>query len=794
LLREIDGVADVQVRPMSELIARFSEWRARRAAQTRAKAVRALPLDSGIGAEAPIRTAEQDRLRRTGFADRIAAVLSELSLQEGRVFAIRGGWGFGKSSLKNLITERLDAREGGADWLDFNPWQWGDGDAIARAMFRQIADRLGGEHSKAALARADALRRYGTILTGANAPIEKASASSQLISTVLTNASVIAVAAAIGLDLPTAAAVAIALVVLSLVASLAGRVLTLFGKDRSAEPLDKVRVSLEARLRTLSRPLVVFVDDIDRLEPEHIRVLLRQVKANANLPNIVFVLLFQSSIVESALAPVADGDGRAFLEKIVQANFDLPAVPASIVHKTFGEDLSALAGPYATEENGFFHTRWGNAFVGCIRPYLRNMRDARRLISSIAVHIPMHSAGAIFEVNIIDFLILETLRVFEPDLHFELVQKRALVLQESRFSGDGRGEADKVAAQQLLDVVSEERRGVTQDALKELFPKLGWAFGDSYYGDDFNQRWLAEKRVCSPRFFPRYFELQTAAGELSERDFGAFLAATSNEGELASKIADLEANGLMSSLAARLDESVSRLRGENAAVLLPAMFNIAQGFAGKRGVDPFSSPWVAAWRATSWYLKRIPEDVRSNRVLEALRSTGALSVGAILIHLNDPAARKKEDQGTFDPALDLATVEAMKVELVRQIRGRASDAPAMMADLDLMSLLYRWREYGSKDEVREWVAEAIKTDDGFALFANRMMSRGTSSSSGDRVSTPHNTFQRQTVEDFIGVEVAKARCDAIDPASFPEHEEALRKLLKYTEMWMGLREHDPFDD
>ncbi|KMQ80147.1 hypothetical protein BPMI_01536 [Candidatus Burkholderia pumila] len=37
-------------------------------------------------------------------------MLSELSLREGRVFAIRGGWGFGKSALKNLITERLDAK------------------------------------------------------------------------------------------------------------------------------------------------------------------------------------------------------------------------------------------------------------------------------------------------------------------------------------------------------------------------------------------------------------------------------------------------------------------------------------------------------------------------------------------------------------------------------------------------------------------------------------------------------------------------------------------------------------
>src|SRR5471032_2441519 len=174
---------------MTRPLVRLSAWFARRSVRLGAEATRAKRPDVGIGAEAPIRTASEDRLRRADFAGRIAGVLSELSLREGRVFAIRGGWGFGKSSLKNLITERLDARSNSADWLDFNPWQWGEGDAIARALFGQIADRLGGEHSKAALARAEALRRYGAILAGTGAPLKEARGSSHLISTVLTNAS-----------------------------------------------------------------------------------------------------------------------------------------------------------------------------------------------------------------------------------------------------------------------------------------------------------------------------------------------------------------------------------------------------------------------------------------------------------------------------------------------------------------------------------------------------------------------------------------------------------------------------
>lgn len=778
---------------MSKLLFRLAAWRARRRAKPNADMVRNEQPEGGIGAEAPIRTASEDRLRRSGFAARIADVLSELSLREGRVFAIRGGWGFGKSSLKNLITERLDAKSSGADWLDFNPWQWGDGDAIARALFGQIADRLGGEHSKAALDRAEALRRYGAILTGVSKPLKEAGSSGLLISTVLTNASVIAIASAIGYDLPTVAKVAAVLAFLSVGVPLLGRVLSYLGRDHSGESLDKVRTTLEARLRELDRPLVVFVDDIDRLEPEQIRMLLRQVKANANLPNIVFVLLFQPSIVERALDPVADNDGRAFLEKIVQASFDLPAVPASFVHRMFEEELSKMAEFYATEANGFSQRRWGNACIGCIQPLLRNMRDARRLISSIAVHMPLHVVGDVFEVNIVDFLLLETLRVFEPDLHDALFRERGLVLQEGRFFRDGRREVDQTAAKELLEIVSEERRNIICEALKDLFPPLEWAYGGTNYADGYHRRWLTEKRVCTSRYFPRYFELQTSVGEISERRFVDFLNATATEDELFAEIAAVEADGLLNSLVARLDESVDRLPTENAAVLLPGMFRIAENLSGTNS-GSFDSSYVAAWRATSWYLKRIPEDVRGGLALEALRKTEALSVTSILIHLSDPTDRNEGESGAFEPALDLNTVVAMKAEWLRLIRIRAADGDELIAEPDLISLLYRWENYtDSMDEPREWVRKAIQTNQGFATMATRLMSRGTSYTYGDRVSTQHNSFNKETIDDFIGIDVAKAKCDAINPAQFPEHEEALRTLLRYLEKWLGLREKDIFD-
>ncbi|MDH4562884.1 P-loop NTPase fold protein [Pseudomonas sp. BN411] len=737
-----------------------------------------------IGSESPIRTKAEDRLRRAGYADRIAGVLSELSPREGRVFAIRGGWGFGKSSLKYLVIEQLNAKSDDVHWVDFNPWQWGDGNAITRALFGQIADRLGGDHSQEAIERAEALRRYGAILSGASAPLKTAGGASQKISAILTNASVISVASAIGFNLPKAATLAAVLAGLSLATSLLGRLLKHLGRDRSGESIDQIRKALEDRLRNLKRPLIVFVDDIDRLEPEQIRVLLRQVKANANLPNIVFVLLFQPSIVERALDPVADGNGRAFLEKIVQANFDLPAVPTYMVHQIFGEQLSQLARHFASEQNDFSDVRWGNGLIGCIQPRLRNMRDAHRLLSSIALHLPLHASGDLFEVNLVDFLILETLRVFEPDLHEALFREKSLILQELRYRSEGRRAEVQAAAKRLLEIVPDDRRELAQDTIKMLFPPLEWALGGPEYDDGYRLQWLAAKQVCTPRFFPRYFELQTALGEVSERRFVEFLDAASTDENLAASIAEFEADGLLPSLVARLDESADRLPVEKAAVLLPGMFIVAQKFV-RFGGDPFSSPWVSGWRATLRYLKAIPEDKRGSLAIEALRATKALSVAAMLIHLNDPADHKDREAVNFNPALDLATVEAMKAIWLHLIRSRAADKLALIAEPDLIHLLYRWKHFaGSLEEPRRWMRGAISTDEGFADIAKSTMSVGTSHTAGDRVTKVHNMFSREAFEDFIGLDVAKARCEAINPADFPDHELPLTTLRNQVTAWL----------
>ncbi|MGK9283149.1 KAP family P-loop NTPase fold protein [Sinorhizobium meliloti] len=732
-------------------------------------------FDAEIGSDVPIRSAEQDELRRASFAERIAVILSELSLDEGRVFAVRGAWGAGKSSLKNLIIEQLKARRDGTTWLEFNPWQWGDGDIITKALFEQIADKLGGPFSPGARKRAAKFRRYGAVLTGSGAALKATGGNSQLISQILANASVVTLAASIGWDLPTVATIAGAFAVASLLVPLFGRALLHFGRDIWSEPLDKIRASLEASLRELKQPLVVFVDDIDRLEPQEIRLLVRQIKVNANLPNIAFVLLFQPSIVESALDPIANGKGEEFLKKIVQAHFDLPAVPRSTVYGILTKELDRLVGQHATTENGFEEVRWGNALVGVIQPFIKNLRDARRYLSSVSIHIPLHVGKKVLEVNIIDFLTLEALRVFEPQFHGALFGEQDLLLQRGRFRGEHERDARHTRLQALLLEVSEANRPTVETTVKLLFPRAESALGGMEYDEDWASSWSASKRVCSFRFFGRYFELQTASGDISENEFNDLLEVTNDEDLLRVSLESIEHRGLLPSLAARLDEAVSRLPTESAETLLPAMFEVAQKLASHDG-ESFASPWTSAWRAISWYIDRLPEETRGDLTLMSLSKTGALSVGAIVIYLNDPSAQKR--QSRIEPKLDKKTVDLLKEEWLRQIRERAKDAQGMLSEGDLGYYLYRWQDYaGSLAEPRDWVQTTIENDQHFIQFVSQLMSSGTSHTIGDLVSSRIDMISWETVDQFIGADYAAKRLAKLSTSDLsPRQERAIAAL------------------
>lgn len=68
--------------------------------------------------------------------------------------------------------------------------------------------------------------------------------------------------------------------------------------------LEEVKGELSETLRKLKAPLLVVMDDVDRLTPSEVQELFQLIKANADFPNVVYLALFERSIIEKDIENV----------------------------------------------------------------------------------------------------------------------------------------------------------------------------------------------------------------------------------------------------------------------------------------------------------------------------------------------------------------------------------------------------------------------------------------------------------------------------------------------------------
>jgi predicted KAP-like P-loop ATPase len=73
------------------------------------------------------------------------------------------------------------------------------------------------------------------------------------------------------------------------------------GHSKSNESLSSQKTKLRQLMLKLDAQIVVVIDDIDRLGDDEVLLVLRLIKANADFPNLTYLLLFQRDIVERAV-------------------------------------------------------------------------------------------------------------------------------------------------------------------------------------------------------------------------------------------------------------------------------------------------------------------------------------------------------------------------------------------------------------------------------------------------------------------------------------------------------------
>jgi predicted KAP-like P-loop ATPase len=244
-----------------------------------------------IHPDQPITSAEYDAFERSAFAKHFA---DSLLLPEGApsiVVGLEAKWGQGKTSCINMICEALDkSQKPKPIIIHYAPWLISTLDSLIEGFFIQLASTLGTcSRGMQAKDTAKKVLQFAKML----APIKLIPGVEpwgSLVEGVLTSVG-------------TA---------------------TQAGAELANLSLDARKKELQEHLTKLKRPIVVIIDDIDRLPPEQVQTVFQMLKAICDFSRVAYLTAYDPDPVTKALSFGDTYDGKAYLEKLVQIPYPLP--------------------------------------------------------------------------------------------------------------------------------------------------------------------------------------------------------------------------------------------------------------------------------------------------------------------------------------------------------------------------------------------------------------------------------------------------------------------------------------
>jgi predicted KAP-like P-loop ATPase len=503
-----------------------------------------------------------DELDRQGYADRLASLLGNVRIQsESTVLALIGDWGSGKSSVLAMLQQRLQDND---LWqvATFNPWTYPDTTSLHRGFFGELMHALPKDGRPG-----DARTKVGE-LARTISPLGKLG--------VLVGVD--------GQDLIKTAG-------------------DLIAGDTSASAAKR---SAESALRAAGVPVLLVVDDLDRLTPDELLEVLKLVRLVGRLPHVYYLLSYDERTLLDVLrrTPVT-GDNeeraRAYMEKIVQVRLDMPALRATQRTKLLNDGLtkiSAAVGLFLTDAD---ERRLGDIYFEVLDRRLTTPRAIARFLGQIQAFYPVLHG----EVDFVDFFLVNWLRTQEPGVYRMLQTERDELLGRSRshfiLSRDAAAQArrrerwdERLQAAHVREV---DLPGVIK-VLSVLFPEIEAAYSETQSYSESRER-STPKAISHIDYFDRYVSFGIPEEDVPDADItGAIADLTEDPQSLGTKRLREE----ITNETARTMRKLDALRDAQVSLPERELFTVITQSApriNRQRNDLFDNPWLSAVRGAA---------------------------------------------------------------------------------------------------------------------------------------------------------------------------------------------------
>lgn len=672
---------------------------------------------SNYHSDQPIKNNTGDELNRGVFVYDFSRMLLNLEKNENYIIGIFARWGFGKTSTINLILNDLGYKQ---DFCTVYVSSWalgGDYEKILWDILNQISSKI---DNKKAGSRLGKIGRIGKKLAKAELPFgldadfdlngggrkEIKVSSGKIVNTV----------------------------------SYISQILS------SSDNIAKARKRIEKSIK--GKRVIVFIDDLDRLEGKQIIAILRAINTVADYGGVTYVLPFDKryvcSAIEECLPKGQSGDD--FIEKIIQVPINLPALTQEKIDKVMLGKLDQLFSEFQIRIAQEEIERFQKLYYRGANKYLGSPRDINKLINVLRFKLPIANG----DVNIVDTIILEIIRVFDEPLYEKIrLNRDMLVKQVHNFSQNYLMNQDKEKQKRDADSLLSDLDETQHQIIQNLFPIIEGLYTNMVWSDADSLRRL--QRISSENYFDLYFASLDEEDGISDKKIIKLLQLSYDPQALRNKMIRLVNQNNFGIAIKTMIDRIDLI--ENKVEFCKALLDLVETFP-----DKYSRPGfvLSPIDTLTFRIDEILKDSDTKlfdyiSLLDYSYEKGRVDTIPILIREIVLYSKKGEHRREIDLTED--EVKTYKEHALGIIRNLAEQdkIPIDTTKRDCFIYSY-WVEFGDMTESCEYIKKRVKTSDQVVDFISQFLGKSTEIGKEDYRRTDLNEATYKMIGKYIELE------------------------------------------
>ncbi len=680
-------------------------------------------------ADRPISNNTQDRLGRAEFAKYLARCILDHKSPESLVIGLQGGWGSGKTSLINLIIQEFNTAssslldEEKPIILNFSPWSYSGQNQLIYGFFRRLSSELRrSPYLKNSNEIIQLLELYVSFFT--HQPIPKLAKPKQ---------------------------------------KLFARFKKMrFGKEKDAWESGRdptlVKAELNNLLRQHKHKIIIIIDNISRLEPKEMTQILQIVKSMGDYTNTIYMLAYDQPQVIKAIDSVRNGEGKQYLEKLIQLPFDIPQISKQDLENMLIDKLQKTVA--SVPEGGWNNTYWSDAYYSALKYFFNSSRDITRYVNTLGFsYLRVKDV-----VNAVDFFALTGIEVFEPKVYLSIRENKDLftdLLENVYVFDEEKMKKDKLRCDEILQRATNIPIHILQQLLILLFPRLRSMYvpNEHFYHSSSLAR--KNKRVCSPDIFDVYFRLSIPSGYMPESELETILSLTYDGNSFGEALLRLNQDGRVTKFLDLLDSTaIHKIHKKNIGKVIGALMDSADLFPeGETNLLNFNTA-MRIHRICNQLLQSVSNsNERYEILLAAIRASNKslyvlvhelILQGEEHIENEDTAIPLEHRTLSSDQLVKLQQAVIERIEFWARI-GRLSEHPK------LLPILYAWKNWGSENQCMAYVTQMIREDKGIIAFLCAALKEPVDQAIAKQKKNPDWIRYLENITNFIPIDIIEPR-------------------------------------